>query len=352
MKKTISVIMPVYNAEKYLADAVESVLAQTFSDFELILVDDGSEDGSPSICDSYAEKDTRVVVLHKPNGGICDARNAGLKIAKGDYVGFMDNDDYLEPNALMDNHRLAVENDADWVKFGKTEILMQGDNILAEKPTHFEQAVYDHEALMRNFMKLRVASAMTFVWDSLLRRSIIEEHGLAFNTAFKHGNEDIDFCEIFAGYCGKMVVNPTCYYKHYTRLGLSASSKYAEAVIPLHIYLLERSNARYRKYGIDGVQTDRDYANIVTRQLIVSSCQKLNDAGKLLTGQEKRRILRSVHEDPAMERYIHCNTALLKGVSVKLYLYSMLFQKRYFRLLLLGDKLSRKLVYWIRSLGV
>ena len=85
----VSIIMPVYNSEKFLKKAVDSVLNQKFEDFELILVDDGSPDASGSICDEFAEKDSRVKVIHKKNGGICSARNAGLKIAKGEYVGFV-----------------------------------------------------------------------------------------------------------------------------------------------------------------------------------------------------------------------------------------------------------------------
>ena len=349
-EKPISIIMPVYNAENYLADAINSVLSQTFTDFELILVDDGSTDSSPEICNSYAEKDSRIVVLHKANGGICDARNAGLKIAKGKYVGFMDNDDFLEPDALLDNYALAQQHDADWVKFGKVEFLLQDNRVLAQKPTHFKQAVYDHEALMQNFMKLRIASAMTFVWDSLMRRSIIEEHGLVFDTAFKRGNEDIDFCEIFAAYCKTLVVNPACYYRHYTRFGISTSSKCSDYIIQAHLYLLGKSNARYREYDIDGVKTDTDYVHIVTRQLLVSSCQKINDSGKLQGISQKIGILSNLYEAPQMQRYISCTPLDLRGASVKAYLYYTLFRRRQFWLLLMLDKYSRKFVYLMRSL--
>ena len=83
----ISIIVPLYNSEKYLARCIKSILNQTFKNFELILVDDGSIDGSLSICEGFAEKDTRIKVIHKENGGLSDARNAGLDIARGEYVG-------------------------------------------------------------------------------------------------------------------------------------------------------------------------------------------------------------------------------------------------------------------------
>lgn len=90
----VSFILPIYNVEKYLGECVESLLQQTYRDFEVILVDDGSPDNSPALCDAYAEKDSRVRVVHKQNGGLSDARNAGLAVAKGDYVIFVDSDDF------------------------------------------------------------------------------------------------------------------------------------------------------------------------------------------------------------------------------------------------------------------
>jgi glycosyltransferase involved in cell wall biosynthesis len=110
--------MPVYNSERFLEDAVESVLNQTFKDFELILIDDGSSDGSVAICDRFAQKDDRVVVIHQSNTGICGARNKGLQLARGEYIAFSDHDDKLVPNLLEDNINLAVKYDADVVKFG------------------------------------------------------------------------------------------------------------------------------------------------------------------------------------------------------------------------------------------
>ncbi len=346
----ISMIMPVYNSEKYLAEAVESILAQTFSDFELILVDDGSSDSSPEICDAYAKKDPRVVVVHKPNGGICDARNKGLDAAIGEFVGFIDNDDYLEPRALEDNYKLACEYGADWVKFGKTEILIQAGRTVNTAPSKFCQAVYDRDGLMQALMHLRYIGAMTFVWDSLMRRDIIEKNHLRFDTNFKHGNEDIDFCEIFADFCNKLVVNPVCYYRHYSRIGFSTSSKYSDAVIWSHLYLLEKSNARYQKYGIDTVTTDGDYNAVVTRQLVASSCLKLNSAGKTLSLREKTDVLRGIFCHTAMERYRNTGPISAKSYSKKLCVYRKLFLGRHFFTLLLVDKCGHKGLYVLRSM--
>ena len=103
----ISVIMPVYNPGRYFRAAVDSVLAQTLTDFELLLIDDGSTDGSGAICDEYAARDLRVRVKHGRNGGICASRNAGLDLAQGDWLAFCDHDDCVEPDWLATLHEAA-----------------------------------------------------------------------------------------------------------------------------------------------------------------------------------------------------------------------------------------------------
>lgn len=93
----ISVIVPIYNVERYLEKCVNSILNQSYADLEIILVDDGSHDKCPDICDEYAKHDSRIKVIHRANGGLSDARNAGLDIAKGEYISFIDSDDYIDP---------------------------------------------------------------------------------------------------------------------------------------------------------------------------------------------------------------------------------------------------------------
>ncbi len=113
MNDLITVIIPIYQVEKYLKNCVNSVLQQTYENLEIILVDDGSTDHCPQICDEFAEKDKRVRVIHKENGGLSDARNAGLDICTGKYVTFIDSDDYVTKNYVELLYRALVNNDAD-----------------------------------------------------------------------------------------------------------------------------------------------------------------------------------------------------------------------------------------------
>ena len=113
----ISVIVPVYKVERYLGACVSSVLAQTFEDFEVILVDDGSPDGCPALCDAWAQKDPRVRVIHRENGGLSAARNTGIEAAKGRFLTFLDSDDRLEPDTLRRAYDAQRQHDADLVIF-------------------------------------------------------------------------------------------------------------------------------------------------------------------------------------------------------------------------------------------
>ncbi len=121
--KLISVIVPVYNTEKYIEKCVMSILNQTYKNLEIILIDDGSTDNSPQICDSLAEKDNRITVIHQPNGGVSSARNIGLDNTHGDYITFVNSDDYIAPNMI----EFLSEN------IGDTNIAMCGYTSVDEK---------------------------------------------------------------------------------------------------------------------------------------------------------------------------------------------------------------------------
>lgn len=116
----ISIIVPVYKVEEYLDECVESVVSQSYNNLEIILVDDGSPDNCGDICDKWSQKDSRIKVIHKENGGLSDARNAGLEIATGDYIFFLDSDDYIEQNCISDLYGYLGEYDAEIAVTSKT----------------------------------------------------------------------------------------------------------------------------------------------------------------------------------------------------------------------------------------
>lgn len=109
----VSIIIPIYNTEKYLKVCIASACSQTYKNLEIILVDDGSTDSSPRICEEFKEKDSRITVIHKENGGLSDARNYGIKFANGRYITYLDSDDYLSPNYVEDSVNMCINNNAD-----------------------------------------------------------------------------------------------------------------------------------------------------------------------------------------------------------------------------------------------
>lgn len=128
----LSIIVPVYNTEDYLPKCIDSILAQTFHDFELILIDDGSSDRCGEICDEYAAKDTRIRVIHSENRGVSAARNTGLDIAQGEYIGFADSDDWIEPEMYETMIRTAQENEVDVVICGIKYVQESGEYIRSD----------------------------------------------------------------------------------------------------------------------------------------------------------------------------------------------------------------------------
>ena len=133
----ISIIIPVYNVAPFLSQCIQSVLDQTYTHLEVIIVDDGSTDESPAICDKFAKLDTRIKVIHKKNGGLSDARNAGLDIASGDFIGFVDSDDWIENDMyetlynLLNKYQADISACAHYIEYGtKTKAVFESKEII------------------------------------------------------------------------------------------------------------------------------------------------------------------------------------------------------------------------------
>lgn len=166
----ISVIVPIYKVEQYLRRCVDSLLRQSYRNFELILVDDGSPDGCGGICDAYAGKDSRVRVIHKENGGLSDARNAGLQIARGKYIAFVDSDDWVAPDYLEKLLNGLTETGAD---ICECSILRTGEEKMQTVPTeNTPPKVYDTVEALRQLIQDGVFHQ--YVWNKLYRRQTLE----------------------------------------------------------------------------------------------------------------------------------------------------------------------------------
>jgi glycosyltransferase involved in cell wall biosynthesis len=191
MNPLISVIIPIYKVEDYICKCVNSVLEQEFQSIEVILVDDGSPDRCPAICDEYVRKDQRVKVIHKSNGGSSDARNVGIQIAQGDYIMFLDSDDYWEGYSCLKNltEKMNVGR-AEVILYGAQEVNLSANAIQRSRTGYnIEDIQLDKETAIKSLFKTKLFPGSA--WIMALKREFIVKYQLTFKKGIKA--EDIDW---------------------------------------------------------------------------------------------------------------------------------------------------------------
>ena len=183
----ISIIIPVYNAEPYLTDCLQSVRLQSFSDFEVWLIDDGSKDKSAKICDAFASQDARFHVIHKPNGGVSSARNSGIEHAGGEWICFIDSDDTVKPGYLQDLYEKADGHPDTLVMQGFDKLYSNGEKELLR----FKDETFGKGNMGIAFQE-RHLNRQGFIVAKLYNRSVLNQHGIRFNPMI-HYAEDVMF---------------------------------------------------------------------------------------------------------------------------------------------------------------
>ena len=218
----ISVIVPVYNVEKYLKRCIESILSQTYTQLDVILVDDGSPDACPNICDEYAVLDNRVRVIHKSNGGLSDARNVGLDIARGEWVTFVDSDDWIEPDMYEYLIANAKRNDAEISVGGVNDEFFDGNDTVITKTTYhgelIEESVSGIEAMKKYFFSSWSA------WDKIYRREVFD--GIRFPIG--EINEDEAIVLQLLDRCKKVAYTNKVFYHYIHRPESITTSDFSE----------------------------------------------------------------------------------------------------------------------------
>ena len=244
----VSVIVPVYKVESFLRCCVDSVLSQTFWDFELILVDDGSPDSCGIICDEYAARDSRVRVVHKQNGGVSEARNTGLNLAGGEYISFLDSDDYMQPE-LLQTVVETMDTGLDLLIFRHYRFC-EGKMPQAVPFEKYGLIQLTEEAERADFI---VKDLLTYqvgweVWNRVFRRDLIQAYSLRFpnrSMAFAGFAEDLYFNLCYCAHVRKLIVLDKCLYNYRIHSGsimhqnekkhkLNISNELSKAV--LHYY--------------------------------------------------------------------------------------------------------------------
>ena len=276
--KLVSVIIPIYNVEKYLDRCVQSVVKQTYKNLEIILVDDGSPDNCPELCDEWKKADSRIKVIHKKNGGLSDARNAGRDIATGEYIAFVDSDDYVHPQYIEILYCLAIREDADVVACGFETFT---DNYKTE------QNIYHH--LTDVEVKVSAKDEMDLIgivaWNKLYRRNLFDF------IRFPKGriNEDMGIFWKIIYYAKKMIATVEPLYFYYIANANSIMSQ------PYSIKRFDIVEVQFEQYIFFKDKKIHDYANSILKACLDTYPReyvKLEKNHKP-TREEKRKIKKS-----------------------------------------------------------
>lgn len=238
-----SVILPVYNVEKYLEECVESILAQTFSDYEIILVDDGSTDTSPAICDEYAQKYDFIRVIHKKNGGLSDARNAGTNIAKGDYLIYIDSDDFLTSEHFLQDLSERAKESADLIFYKYVKFF--DDSKQYGTCAFSYQSALKADTYAEQIKALVEADAFYgMAWIKALKREFIEKNNIQFEVGLL--GEDMEWNYHVVFYAKSLSLLDQSYLAYRQRKG-SITTTHKLKNLTDFIYILQKWSERIRE---------------------------------------------------------------------------------------------------------
>ena len=271
----ISVIVPVYKAEKCLSQCVDSILAQTFQDFEILLIDDGSPDQSGALCDEYAAHDSRIRVFHKENGGVSSARNLGMAQAVGTYIAFADSDDWMEPEELEVLHGLIVEHGADSAGCAHYNVSPDGGTVLPEVGA-LPAGVYDHEEIMTGIVDRLMGHRLEqpgkpvlngYIWRFLFSRDIIARENIVYEGAYL---EDELFLVEYFCHAQKLAMTDRPLYNYFFNPN-SAIHRYMAGYMDTFRLFLSRKRALADRLGTADHLPDWEFTTLWAGLLIAVS---------------------------------------------------------------------------------
>lgn len=249
----VSVIVPVYQAEAFLKACIDSVRAQSFSDWELLLIDDGSRDASGAICDACAAEDPRIRAFHQPNGGVSRARNRGLAEAQGEWIAFLDADDALEPKCLETLLLAQQQSGADSVACAHRNVWSDGtENVEIALPAGVYGAEEIRERIVCPLLGDRLALPLFngYIWRYLYSAELLRRCGITFEGAYLE--DEIFLMEYFCN-AQKLAVTEEPLYRYWLNPG-SVTHKYMKDFRQVFARFMERKEAVAKKYGLDAAR--------------------------------------------------------------------------------------------------
>ena len=325
----ISIIVPVYQAEKYLEKCIESVKRQTFQDWELLLIDDGCTDRSPRICDQYAAKDDRIRVFHKKkNAGVSEARNWGLREAKGDCIAFLDSDDGFEPKALETLWSLREQTEADTVGCAHLNLLPDGSTTI--EPL-LPAGVYDREGIRQGIVypllgdRLRLPVFNGFIWRYLFSARILRNAHITFEGAYLE--DELFLMEYFCS-AHKLAVTEEPLYRYFFNPN-SATHKYMKDFHKVFGRFMERKEELAERFHLEEARPlwreNTNWAGL----LIAIGNEYAKGNNKSV--REKQKAVEELCRRPDMARAIEAITP--EGLSPNKQMVANLVKKKHFFIL-------------------
>ena len=310
-KPLISVIVPVYNVENYMRQCIDSLLKQTLSNIEIILVDDGATDTSPKICDEYARRYSRIKVIHKLNGGLGSARNAGMKEARGKYIGFVDSDDYVSVKMYETLLDVAETNKADCAYCEFTRFW--NDTVDVTKPPKKTIKVYSDKEILDAYLLDRIGCSPSEKEDcsygasvnlGLFRSDVIQRSKVEFVSEREFIAEDMIFDIDFIPYCKKIVhTNEVLYFYRFNPDSLT--TRYVSDRFERNVALCNEMASRLDKtYNSDvyKIRLDRYFLKI-TRIALIEEIAHLNENGWRNTRANINRIANNQKLNQILKTY-------------------------------------------------
>ncbi|MBR4260891.1 MAG: glycosyltransferase [Clostridia bacterium] len=276
MRPKVSVIIPIYNVEKYLERSVGAARNQTLKDIEIVLVDDESPDNCPVMCDQYKLEDDRIKVIHKKNGGLGFARNSGLEVASGEYLFFMDSDDYIDLDTLEIMYNAAVMHDADFVRVDNYREKLDGTILNKSYTPPMREGVYDQKELREKLLFPQFGMGpdesgdkyvSCSVWRNLYKKEIIDTYNLRFVSERELISEDIPFNLDFMIKAQRAYVINRKFY-HYIVNDQSLTQSYKKDRFDKELELYRGLLERLIKYGV------YDECEIRMRRFLITRARK------------------------------------------------------------------------------
>lgn len=281
MSATVSVIVPIYKVEPYLEKCVDSILAQTYTQLDIILVDDGSPDRCPEICDALAAKDSRIRVIHKKNGGLSSARNAGLDIAVGDYIMFTDSDDHIDADMVETMVQAIEENRADIVTVNVRSESTSG--VCKERVMPMQDEVRTFERLdYPELMKLYGKQVSIFSVNNLYRMGIVQKNSLRFQPTQKVLSEDQLFNLCYYASVRKAVYISRPFYTYQVRDNTLSRSKSPSDILDRRVTLVQELKAYLSAHNFPK-QREFFFHNLMWSYLI-DGCRAIGTPDSIMEG--------------------------------------------------------------------